>query len=380
MNRTMWWSAIVAVMVAGAAGCGDESGRGGGGSSTGTGGGGGGVTCLDAAGFADLFAIADAGWCAVGKYDADAGLGYQVPSWGSHGGPLTVAQDASGGGATLTRWTVPSGATGSLTGAPTSVAAGVPDGGFLAAQAVDLPFFGWTALAWQNAYPDITGELVMAKGGAVAKTFAVNGAYAFAGVGAEAGGRLYYTALSRLGQSSESVNGLYAVDACGSDLGAGTGCTPPVLVAGWGDVSGPVAVDAAGNVFAVLPSMATGKQEARGFAASAVAPGTGATDGASLFELDGFGSALAAVAPSGELDGALVFQPMDTKGAALDVIAQAYTAAGGAVAAKGAASKLLTVPASDPPALYLMTDGGGRLWVAATSTSSTTFVVLARKS
>jgi hypothetical protein len=391
MNSMMTrWSAlsVIAGAIAAmsfAAGCGDETSRGGGGSGTTSGGAGGGgsAACLDGAQFADLFAIADAGFCAVGVHTADVALGFQAPSWGSHGGPLTVVPEASGGGAALVRWAVPATATGKLEGTTTSIAAGVPDGGFLAAQAVDLPFFGWTALAWQNAYPDTTGKIVMAKDGAVGATYDVNGAYAFAGAGAASGGRFFYTALSRLGKSSEAANGLYAADACASpqpDLGAGAGCSPSLLVAGWGDSSGPVAVDADGNVFAVLASVASGDQEARGFAATQVAPGAGAVDGASLFTLPGFGSALAALAPRDGQAGLLAFQPMDPSAAPLDVVAQPYTVTSGAVVAQGAPTKLLTVPATNPPSLYLMSDAAGRLWVAATSDTSTTFVVLARKS
>lgn len=387
MNRMISrWGALASIAATIAAlpltaGCGDESSRGGGGTSSTSSGGGGSAACVDGARFAELFAVADAGFCAVGVHQADVALGFQAPSWGSHGGPLTVVPDASGGGATLTRWALPASATGQLEGTPTSIAAGVPDGGFLAAQAMDLPFFGWTALAWQNAYPDTTGKLLMAKNGAVAATYDVNGAYAFVGVGASAGGRVFYTGLSRLGAATEATNGLYAADACGSPapaLGAGAGCSPSSLVAAWGDSSGPVTADQDGNVFAVLASVADGEQEARGFAATTVAPGAGATDGVSLFKLPGFGSALAALAPAAGQPGLLAFQPMDEKGTALDVIAQPYTITAGVAAAQGTPGKLLTIAAA-APALYLMTDAQGRLWVAAPGDSSTTFVVLARK-
>jgi hypothetical protein len=353
------------------------------GGATGTGGGGGGgTTCLDGTSFASLFTIADPAFCAVAVYTADESIGYQAPTWGTHGGPLWFVADASGG-VTLERWTPPAGATGKLTKQTTHVDTMIPTGAFAGAQAVDLPFFGWTALAWTGAAPSTQGDVIMIKGGAVDRTFAVNGTYGLAGVGTATSGRLLTTALSPVGAAATDLNGFYGADACSSptpDLGAGTGCGAPAEIAAWGDASGPVAVDHAGNAFVVLASFGMGTQEARGFASAGVAKGGAPEAGATLFTLPGFGSALAALAPSGSQPGLLVFQPFDgTTFAPLDVVAQAYTA-GAAVAAQGAPTKLLTVPTDATAGLSFLGDAQDRLWVASvTSDTSTTFVVLERK-
>ena len=55
---------------------------------------------------------------------------------------------ATGTGVTLERWTAPTGTTGTMTVQTTPVAAALPAGNFLGAQALDLPFFGWTAISW----------------------------------------------------------------------------------------------------------------------------------------------------------------------------------------------------------------------------------------
>ncbi len=405
-----WASAATAVAMATAAACGGTSsgagtggektsGTGAGGheaSGTGTGGGkasaatgtgggagtGGGGGCLAAATYASLFTIADKAFCAVAMYEADEALGYQAPSWGSHHGPLTVVPDATGGGVTLERWTAPAGATGMLTKTSTHVAAGIPTGAYLGAQANDLPFFGWTAISWTGPSPSTAGQIVLIAGGSLDTTYGANGPYALAGVAAGAtNGRLFYSGLSPLGASSQSQNGLYAADACASpmpELGAGTGCSPSALVDAWDENSGPVAVDRDGDVFAVLTSSSADTQEARGFAAAKVAQGAPPTKGVTLFTLPGYGSGLAAIAPSGSDPGVLVFQPFDgTTFSALNVVEQRYTVSGD-VAASGAPATLLEIPAKSP-GFYFMTDDTDRLWVASPGMSTTTYVVLDRK-
>jgi hypothetical protein len=377
-----------------AAGCGGGTGgtggTGGGTSSSNGGGGTGGApaaTCLDGSAFASLFTIADPSYCAVAVYEADESLVVpstmvpQFPSWGSHGGPLWFVPDASGGGVTLERWKAPSGATGKLTKTTAHVDAMIPDGAFAGAQAIDTPFFGWTAISWTGAFPDTKGKITMIANGAIAASYDVNGAYALAAVGDATSGRLLYTGLSPIGMPTLNTNGFYAADACSMpkpDLGAGTGCSASAEVAAWGDSSGPVAVDRDGNAFVVLASFSSGDQEARGFAAAEVARGAKPADGASLFMLPGFGSSLAAITPKDGKPGALVFQPFDSMAKPLDVIAQPYTASA-SVSAQGTPGKLLAMPAGAPVSLSLMTDDQDRLWVAASQDTTTTFVVIARK-
>jgi hypothetical protein len=400
IGRSSAWLAAAAAIGLAAASCGGDGGNTGGsggtgGGTTGTGGtttsststsssstgtGGSAPTCIDASQFASLFSIADTSFCAVALYEAGESIGFQAPSWGSHGGPVWFQADTSGGGITIERWKAPAGATGMLTKQTTHVDTKIPDGAFAGAQAVDLPFFGWTAISWTGAFPDTQGQVEMIQGSAVDRTFAVNGAYALAAVGDATSGRLLYTGLSPIGAATENTNGFYAADACDMpkpDLGAGTGCQASDAVAAWGDSSGPLAVDHDGNAFVVLASFGMGNQEARGFAAADVARGKAPTDGVSLFTLPGFGSSLAALAPRDAHPGLLVFQPFDMNATPLDVVAQPYTTTSG-IKAEGTPAKLLTLAAT-PTSLSLMIDDQERLWVVASGDTKTTFVVIARK-
>ena len=354
--------------------------------------GGGSVTCLDPSMFSPYFAIADSTFCAVAIYTAPEAIGIQAPSWGSHGGPLVVqaatagAGGAAGGagtGVTLERWTAPpAGNTGTMTVQTTPVASALPAGTFIGSQAVDLPFFGWTAISYTNPFPDTAGKFEMIASGAIATSYDANGPYSVAAVPAASSlGRLLFSGLAPLGTTTGGTNGLYAADACSSPsqaLGTGTGCTASALVAAWGDSSGPVTTDSNGDVFAVMNSSANGTQEARGFLASSVARGATATTGVTLFTIPGFSGSLAALPATATDPGVVVFQPFDASTYdALDVVQQKFTT-GGSLAAMGAQSMLLTVAAAQ--SLSFVVDGAQRLWVAASGTSSTTYVVLVRKS
>ena len=341
------------------------------------------ATCLDAtesATFGSAFTIEDPAFCAVAIYTAPASLGATQPSWGSHHGPLTVTLDPSGGGVTLERWTVPAGATGTLGKQMADVAAGVPSGAALASQAIDLPFFNWTAIGWTGPAPATTGAIEVIANGSVAATYTENAVFAFAGVSDGNGqGRLLFTGLSPLGSPSSDTNGVYAADACSSPvqaLGAGSGCNASALISGWDDEPGPLVVDKTGNGFAVLTSV-SGTQEARGFSAANVARGEGATAGVVLFTVNGFAGSLAAITPTATNDGVLVFQPFNqTTFDALDVVAQKYTAQAD-IAASGTPSPFLHVPV-ETTGLSVMTDDTDRLWVAYSDATTTTYVVLAR--
>ncbi|HSY38970.1 MAG TPA: hypothetical protein VLA79_05560 [Polyangia bacterium] len=332
--------------------------------------------CLDPSSFSAAFTIADSTFCAVAVYTAPESIGYQAPTWGSHGGPLVV-QQSTGTGVTLERWTAPAGTTGTMTVQTTPVAAALPTGDFLGAQALDLPFFGWTAISWTAT--DFTGQFEMIASGAIVTTYTANGPYGAAAVpAASSQGRFLFSGLSPLGMPTINMNGLYAADACSSPapaLGAGTGCTASSLVSAWGDSSGPVATDSDGDVFAVMTSFA-GTQEARGFLASSVARGAAATAGVSLFTMAGSSVSLAALSPTAGDPGLVIFQPQDSTYTPLDVIEQKFTASGSLVA-MGTPTKLLTVAPGQ--GLAFLVDGSERLWVAVSGTSSTTYVVLARQ-
>ena len=359
-------------------GAGGQSPGGAGGQSVG---GAGGQACLDPSTFSSSFTIADASFCAVAVYTAPEQIGFQAPTWGSHGGPLVV-QRGTGTDVTLERWTPPTGTTGTMTVQTTPVAAAIPTGNYLGGQALDLPFFGWTAISWTAA--DFTGQFEMIASGAIATTYAANGPYIAGAVAAASSlGRFFYSGLSPLGMPTVNINGLYAADACSSPaqaLGTGTGCTAPALVAAWGDSSGPVATDSNGDVFAVMTSFANGNQEARGFLAGSVARGSAATTGVTLFTLAGYSGSLAALTPTATASGLVIFQAIDsTTSAPQDVVQQKFTTSS-TLAATGTPTTLLSVPPGQAQGVSFLVDGSQRLWVAVNGTSSTTYVVLARRS
>lgn len=347
-------------------------------------GGQGGAACLDPSAFSSLFSIADPSFCAVASYTALEPLGPAMPTWGAHGGPLVVQGSTAGTAVTLERWTAPAGNTGAMTVQTTPVGSVKPANTFLGSQALDLPFFGWTAVSWANAFPDTTGQLTMIANGAVAATYDVNGPFSVAALPAPSSlGRLLYAGLSPLGMPATTSNGLYEADACASPapaLGSGDGCSASAAIAAWGDSSGPVAVDSKGDAVAIMSSVAAGNQEARGFPAGSVARGAGAAAGVTLFTLPGFSGSLAALSPTATSPGLVVFQPFDgTTFDPLDVIQQKFTTSGDALAVMGTPAKLLALPSGQPQSLSLLVDGSERLWVAASNDSTTTYVVLARQ-
>ena len=125
----------------------------------------------------------------------------------------------------------------------TPVAAALPASTYLGSQAIDLPFFGWTAISWSGPSPMFTGQFEMIANGAVATSYTADGPSSAAGVPAASSlGRFLFAALSPLGMPTISTNGLYAADACSAPaeaLGVGDSCTASSLIAAWGESSGP---------------------------------------------------------------------------------------------------------------------------------------------
>lgn len=343
-------------------------------------------TCLDATAIADVLTIKDPALCAIARYDAAEELGFNAPSWGAHGGPLTVRAKMDGT-FDLVRWTPPADTKGALTKQEVNVDGKIPVGAYLGGVAIDVPFFGWTALAWTGAFPDLTGELLLVKGGAVDKRYATNGAYAIGGTSAaNMQGRLLLTGFSKVGDATAGANALFAADTCGTPAqpsllpGMDATCKAPIAVATWGDSSGPVAVDHAGNAFVVMSSF-DDTQEARGFDAASIDRGSAPTEGVKLFTIPGFGTNLAALAPTATAPGIVAYQPTD--GATFlpeDVLEQQYTVTGGALAAMGVPKTLLQAVTTNA-LLYVMVDDQDHLWVGtdkAAPATGATYVVLSR--
>jgi len=319
----------------------------------------------------------------IARYNAAEPLGYSPPSWGAHGGPLTlrVAMDNT---FDLVRWKAPAGAMGALTKQEAHVNAMVPMSGFLSGQAVDVPVFGWTALSWTGVSPNLAGELLLIKGAAVDKRYPTYGAYANAGIpAANSQGRVLLTGLSPVGDAKEGSNGLYAADSCGTAAqpsllpGGDVTCKAPITVAAWGNASGPVTVDHDGNAFAVMSSF-DGTQEARGFDAASIARGAAPASGVTLFKIPGFGSNVAAVAPKAAAPGFVAYQPISpTTFLPEDMIEQPYTVTSGKLAAVGAPKPLLKSAVANA-LIYVIVDDQDRLWAGVDTGTGATYVVLAR--
>jgi hypothetical protein len=374
-----------------------SGGAGGGTTTSSSGGAGGGTTsaCLDASEYSAHFALQDAELCVVGNYTAaglvlgfDAAMNHsREATWGAHQGPLTLSPGTNE--VVIDRWKAPAGASGALTKETTTTPVTIPAAAFLGAQAIDLPFFDWTAISYQGAYPNTQGELILLRANAVDVRYDVNGLFGGASLAASSGGRLLYSGLSALDDAATSLNALYAADSCGT-AGAGrrllpegdATCTAPSSVSAWGESSGPVAVDSAGNAFVLMANFSDGTQEARAFAASTVERGAPPSAGDALVTLPGFAMSLAALAPTGDKQGIAVFQRSDPATyEALDLQAQRYAVDGATVTPSKAPDGPTTLLhfTTTNTAAHLFTDDEGRLWVGLQDGTATRFYVLARK-
>ncbi|MBK6518539.1 MAG: hypothetical protein IPM79_16535 [Polyangiaceae bacterium] len=302
-----------------------------------------------------------------------------TPSWGKHGGPLTFEGD--GVDLVVTRW---SGSGAALTAADeTFTATNIPADAFWAPLAVELdtPAGGSCgagaaiAASWSGFDFVNDGELVTLdeSGGVTAQLAA--GMYGMAA----SGERLFFTALSQVGGPTNNNPALYAGDAQATCEGSGFDSAGAVDA--WGLSTGPVAVDGDGSLFAILTDFNEGTQEIRAFEAADVAPGAPATTGTAIATLDGYGDALAAIAPEGAAPGLLVVQPNDaTDGSHGEVLAIEVTLDAGAFT--GAAPVTLLDLTEDDDNVTLMTDDDGRLWVGLTRSVKgqpvSTFFVLDR--
>jgi hypothetical protein len=340
--------------------------------------------CLDEGAYADFFALIDRSVCVTAVYESDVEVGYAaVPTWGKHGGPLLV-YPGDGDSVDLVRLTPPAGQTGMVSSTTTNVAAMIPGNAYLGAQAVDLPFFEQTALSWTGpGFPPGSGQVVLAHGADVVGYDALPFAMGAVGDPCQPG-RLLYTGLSLLGSvatAPDEPNALFAADSCGTGAaphfgvapasgGAGGGggaggagdCEPPIEVHGWGNASGPLAADSAGNVIVVMNHFVDGNL-ARGFAAAEIARGAPPTAGTALFTIPGYGNSVAAIAPTVSDAGMVVFQAVEGTAGANPVV-QRYQVNGGKVVAEaGAPSELLDLSFDGAIALAF-NDRHDRVWIA----------------
>ena len=324
--------------------------------------------------------LMDSTKCVVAQYDVPTAP-VMTLTWGRHGGPLGFdASDPSD--VKIVRWTAPAAATGTLTSTVESHAvSSLPSGPFFwGPQALDLPFFGWTAISYSTTDTASAGELLLvtsAGDDAVAR-YDVNGFYSETVVGTS-DGRLFYTGLSPLSTttSTTSAGGVYFADDCGTSSSSprltpegDTSCTAPGLYATWqAGSSGPVAVDAKDDVFAFLSTFG-GNQELRAFHHSGTGRGDAPVAGTTMFSDTKYTTELTA-------DGRRVYyQPNDPTVAfpappQLDVQSLAYTIDDTAktVSPVGAPSTFLALVTPGTP-VALLVDDVGRLWVGVAKASS----------
>lgn len=348
-------------------------------STGGMGGTGGAGPCLTGTPAASYFSVETSDLCVVARYDAaalDLSAPYASPTWGSHGGPLTTAPTQMGTTANLAiaRWSV-SGST--LTKAETTSALSpVTNPAFFTGELLELPF-GTSFIGWQGTDFMNDGGAFLTSDTTQQKAFTALGVFSFGFVGPSADNyvRVVYSGLSALDGPTTPSAALYAAD-LHSD---GSFVVPSAAIATWGTASGPVAADAAGNVIAVQSSGPS--QEMRGFASQLIKPLATPTAGKTLLTTTGFGSELAAVAPTATLPGLALLQPQVGAGVGQDVLLVRYTSDGTTLAETGASVPLLKLAVAGTN-LTLMTDPDGRVWVGAKNTdggaTGTVFFVLDR--
>jgi hypothetical protein len=361
----------------GAGGAGGQGGAGGDGGTGGGGGAGGGATaCLDPGELDGLFTIEAPELCAIAAYDAPDLATEQygaLPTWGRHGGLLVPVFPAPGGALAsidLLRLTAPAGATGELEVATATIEVGLPASVFPGAQVVDLPWDDRSAFTYTGDDFATEGGLVLVDPGGLAVDALVIGALGVAAAPGGAVGQLLFTALGPVGGGGDEP-GLHAAVPC-DDAEICDGGT----LAAWGEATGPVAVDADGNAFALMTSF-DGTQEARGWSAEELGAGS-PSEGTTVLALEGFGSPLAALAPRGDAPGLLAFQPADaTSFAPVEPIVGRYEVEDGVVVARGEPGPLLDLEDDEAP-VSLTADDAGRLWVGVPSGAGTRFVVLDR--
>lgn len=331
-----------------------------GGSGGGSGGSGGGSACIAPA---DVpFAIVGDELCVVAAYDAP-GLSVASygpnPTWGRHGGPLTLS--ATGSNLTVSRWALDG---QSLTPTASNLAvAGVPDPVYWGGQVADVADAA-SVTSWTGASFDTQGALVAFEGTDFIGDL-TTGVYGLAALDA----RVVYTGLSAANGPTNATPGVYVADLASIE----DGFANSLLVEAFGEATGPVTLDADGRAFAIMTKFSTGTQEARSYP-STIGTTTTPIVGTSLFEIPGFGGAFAAVAPLGASPGLLVYQPNAPDFSLVTPLVQRYGASGAPV---GEPEDFLTLEDDQTP-LTFMTDDDGRLWVGVNEGAASTFYVLAR--
>jgi hypothetical protein len=349
-------------------------GSGGSGASGGSGGGGqGGCTT------APEFTVEHPDYCVLARW-ATTELALEpfttTPSWGRHGGLLTV--EATPTEATLTRWAP--GEAGALVGTPSVVPlTGIPADAFFGGLAIDLTSpagdacraVPMTALAWTGTDFVNDGAIVTIGDDMTVETATATGVFGMAA----AADKLFYTGLSAPGGPTNDDLALYAAGALECSLTLASG---DVADAAFGNAAGPVVADGDGNLFAIMTDFLAGTQTVRGYRAQAVLGPAPLAGPVTMATFSGYGDALAALRPRDGHAGLVLLQPNGADGLHGDVLAIAYTTAGGSLQ-PAAASTFLALATPDQNVTLVV--GEDELWVGTTSGDppTTTFSIVGRR-
>lgn len=347
------------------------------GSSSSSSGTGGQASCLDASVTAADFTIKTNDLCPVAVYSApelEVPSGGVVPTWGKHGGLLTASIDSTktGSDVHLERWSV-SGTTLAKSETVISDIQEIPADASPGLEAVDVPFGDLTMISWTGADFFTQGGAIFLDATHTADSHLATGVTGIATVGSAASSRIFYTGLSAFDGPTSQMNGLYYADFTNTTFG--TSASYEIF----GEASGPVVADSDGNVLAINTKFSDNTQDMHGYASAHTGPGVAPVDGVPLFTIDGFGDALAALAPAGSSPGLALYQP--TSGAPdyaeQNVIVERYTVAADAVVDGGHEDILQLVTAATN--VTLTSDDQGQIWVGVPATGGgSTFYVLAR--
>ena len=354
-----------------------SSSSGSGSSSSGAGGGGGApAACLDDSVTAADFSIKTADLCPIAVYTAPAfeiTAGGTVPTWGRHGGLLTLTVDSTVDGAEvhLERWSL-AGTELDKTDTVITHVSEIPADGFPGTEAIDLPFQNLTAISWTGADFFSQGGVLFLSDTAVVDSHLATGVTGMAVLGTSTAARFLYTGLSSFGGPTDGTNALYYGDFADGTLGTSAAFDT------WGEASGAVGTDADGHVIAINTSFSTNEQIAHGYAATTIAHGSRPAVGTPLLTLGGFGDALATLAPAGASPGLALYQPTSgTDFTQQDVTVLRYTVTADAIAAAGNET-ILQLTTADTN-LTLTSDDAGHVWVGAPAAGGgATFYLLAR--
>jgi hypothetical protein len=329
-------------------------------------------TFLGAEQVADLIKISPSFPFGVTRRHAAAGPVLDA-RWGRHGGPLVTTQNFSAPASALAvhRWTLPNGVTDAATHVDLSsvIAPDLPAQHFWGVDGfVDLPFDSLAMHAYSSSGDYFPGEVLFYSKDydRVVGRAHVNGYYSGVGVADGDRKRVVYSGLSGLSgaDSTTKENALYGSDVCAdSPLPTGT-CASSVKLFAWSGNSGPVTVDADGNVFVagfVSGSATTdaiyGLTKAQSFASESQHPAT-------LAERTTGGTAsLAAVTKPGSQHGFVIAKGHDGKTAAPSY-ALAYRSVGSELVVDGPVIEGAVVGTSPDASLSFFAAPDGHLWVA----------------